>query len=85
MVPVGRRALPGACAGPCCQPCVVRCVAVLRPAVSAIHPHAFRIGVHCPGPGRCLTRSHANTVLVRSGLLASLDVLSLVGMTLGAF
>ena len=51
MAPVGRQVLSGVRAGPCCLPSalcgMVRRVAILRAAVSTIHPHAFRIGVHC--------------------------------------
>ena len=90
MVPVGHRAQPGARAGPCCRPSVLRGAACGHPEGGCeCHPSACfpRWGSLSSrqSPGRCLTGSHGNTVLVRSGLLASLDMLSLVGMTLGAF
>ena len=66
---------------------VVQCIAILGVAVGTIHPRPFCIWIYCRDVslGHCLTGSHANTVLVLSGLLASLGIPSLVGMTWGVF
>ena len=90
VVPLGRRAIPGACAALCCRPSALCGVACGHPEGGCeCHPSACFLHwgslLSRQSPGCCLTGSHANTVLVWSVLSASLDILSLVGMTLGVF
>ena len=87
---VGRRVLPGAHAGPCCLPSALRGAVCGCPeggcecCPSACFLHWGSL-LSRQSPGRCPTWSRANTVLLRSGLLACPDIPSLVGMTLSVF